>query len=192
MVPNRSFQSTSARAEVPKQSNFNKEGNKPYPYRSGFRPNQATQAQISAAATMSAPAPAIASAQMQGAQRKSTPVNITGRLGRDAVGRHTINGHFVATFSVAVDESYKDLLGELRKKTAWHRVKVWDALAETVNAGLRKGVRVYVEGRLFHRNWVDRENKERTSAEIVAKDIRFLDAGPRREMQNGFESSPAE
>ena len=191
MVPNRSFQSTSARAEVPKQSNFNKEGNKPYPYRSGFRPSQATQEPMSAVA---APAPpsATAGGQKPVGQRKSTPVSITGRLGRDAVVRQTLNGHLLANFSVAVDESYKDLLGEWRKKTAWHRVKVWDGLAETVNAGLRKGVRVYVEGRQFHRNWIDRENKARTSTEIVAKDVRFLDAAPKIEIQNGVESSTAE
>ena len=191
MVANRSFQTTSARAEVPKQSNFNKEANNTYPYRTGFRRNQATQSAIPAAAAASTSFPANAGGQKPAAQRKCTPVSMTGRLGRDAVVRYTINGHLLANFSVAVDESYKDLLGEWRKKTAWHRVKVWDGLAETVNAGLRKGVRVYVEGRLVRRDWIDRENKARTSMEIVAKDVRFLDAGPRRDVQIGIESSTA-
>ena len=64
-------------------------------------------------------------------------MSVSGRLGRDAVVRHTKRGRFVANFSVAVDESYKDLLGEWQKKTAWHRVQVWEGLAETVSAGLR-------------------------------------------------------
>jgi hypothetical protein len=73
-------------------------------------------------------------------------VNVTGRLGRDAVVRQTKNGR-VANFLVAVDESYKDRLGEWHTKTEWHRVQVWEELAETVGADLGKGVRVHVEGR---------------------------------------------
>jgi single-strand DNA-binding protein len=118
-------------------------------------------------------------------------VNVTGRLGRDAIVRRTKNGRAVANFSVAVDESYKDLLGELRKKTAWHRVQVWEELAETVGAGLQKGVRVYVEGRRAIRRWIDRENRNRCYTEIVATDVRFLDPTPSREARNGGEFTEA-
>ena len=112
---------------------------------------------------------------------------VTGRLGRHAVVRQTKNGHVVANFSVAVDESYKDLLGEWHKKTTWHRVQVWEELAETVSADLQKGVRVHVEGRRAIRNWIDRENRKHRYTEIVASDIRFLDAAPRREARNSAE-----
>ena len=100
-------------------------------------------------------------------------VNVTGRLGRDAVVRQTKNGRVVANFSVAVDESYKDRLGQWHTKTEWHRVQVWQELAETVGADLRKGVRVHVEGRRTIRHWVDRENTEHVYWEIVASDVRF-------------------
>ena len=65
----------------------------------------------------------------------------------------------MANFSIGVDESYKDRLGEWQKKTSWHRVQVWGELAETVGADLQQGVRVYVEGQLVNRAWVDRENR---------------------------------
>jgi single-stranded DNA-binding protein len=70
-------------------------------------------------------------------------------------------------------------------------VHVWEELAETVSAGLLKGARVYVEGRLALRNWVDRDNRKHAYREIVARDVRFLDAAPRREAQNGGESRGA-
>jgi single-strand DNA-binding protein len=114
-------------------------------------------------------------------------VNVTGRLGRDAVVRKTKNGRVVANFSVAVDESYKDQLGELQKKTAWHRVQVWEELAETVGSDLRQGVRVSVEGRRAIRHWIDRENRKHCYTEIVASDVRFLDPAPKREARNSNE-----
>jgi len=113
-------------------------------------------------------------------KHQNNKVTLLGRLGRDAVVRQTTKGHTVANFSLGVDESYKDRLGEWQKKVSWHRVQVWGELAETVGKDLLQGVRVYVEGRLIYRQWVDRQSQERTSAEIVASSIRFLDAAPRR------------
>jgi len=117
-------------------------------------------------------------------QSKINKVAVTGRLGRNAIVRETKNGRLVANFSVAVDESCKDLLGETHKKTVWHRVQLWEELAETLGASLQKGVRVYIEGRRAFRNWIDRENKKHCYTEIVASDVRFLDPPPAREAQN--------
>src|SRR5215469_2597803 len=114
-------------------------------------------------------------------KQQNNKVTLLGRVGRDAVVRQTKNGHTVANFSVGVDESYKDRLGEWQEKVTWHRVQVWGELAETAGKDLQLGVRVYVEGRLVCRHWVDRQSQERTSAEIVASEIRFLDAAPRRQ-----------
>jgi single-strand DNA-binding protein len=105
----------------------------------------------------------------------------------DAAVRHTNNGRVVANFSVAVDESYKDLLGEWHKRTEWQRVQVWEELAQTVRSDERRGVRVYVEGRRAIRNWTDRENRKHACREIVASEVRSLDAGPKREARNGGE-----
>ena len=104
---------------------------------------------------------------------------MTGRLGRDAEIRNTKNGHTVANFSVAINKSFKDRSGEWHRQTSWQRVQAWDKLAKTFGEALKKGVRVYVEGRLVHRNWIDRQNQERVTTEIVAGDIQFLNpAGP--------------
>lgn len=122
------------------------------------------------------------SAQENGVQqgRSSSKVTLTGRLGHDAIIRQTKNGHVVANFSVAVNESYKDPLGQWQKKTSWHRVQVWEELAKTVGPALQKGALVYVEGRRVVRDWIDRQNQTRRTTEIVASDVRFLDAAPRR------------
>jgi single stranded DNA-binding protein len=93
----------------------------------------------------------------------------------------------VANFSVAVDESYKDLLGEWHKKTEWHRVQVWEEFAQTVNSNLWRSMRVYVEGRRAIRNCTDRENGKHAYREIVASEVRFLDAGPNREARDSGE-----
>ena len=72
----------------------------------------------------------------------------------------------------------KDRLGEWQKKTSWHRVQV----AETIGADLQQGVRVYVEGWLVNRAWVDRENRKHHYTEVAAKDVRFLEALPAKEI----------
>ena len=189
VVPNKSLETTSPRKDFGNQSTFTKEVTSVRPGSVGFRRTPETQAVIvGASQAASGPTPAAASSggAAQGkvgltGQSKVNKVAVTGRLGRHAVVRQTKNGHVVANFSVAVDESYKDLLGEWHKKTAWHRVQVWEELAETVGADLQKGVRVYVEGRRTIRHWIDRENRKHCYTEIVASDVRFLDAALKNE-----------
>jgi single-strand DNA-binding protein len=191
VVANKSFETTFAGRQVGKQYNFaNRSARRDG---LGFRRGPETQAVVVGSPQMpSGPTRATNSFSTVGqgkvgltVERKLDKVAVTGRLGRHAVVRQTKNGRVVANFSVAVDESYKDLLGETHKKTAWQRVQVWEELAEMVSAGLLKGVRVYVEGRRAIRNWIDRENRKHTYTEIVASDIRFLDPAPRSNAQNG-------
>ncbi len=192
MVPNSSSQT---RTEVGKQSHVTKKVK-------GFRPNGGSFRRTPGTkpVTMRTPQAAgrptpAASSPGSAAPRQGEfagpsgldRVNVTGRLGRDAVVRQTKNGRVVANFSVAVDESYKDQLGQLHKKTAWHRVQVWEELAKTVGSDLRRGVRVSVEGRRAIRHWIDRENREHCYTEIVASDVRFLDPAPEREARSGNE-----
>ena len=189
VVSNKSLETTSPRKDFRNQSTLAKEVRSVRPGSVGFRRTPETQAVIvraSQAASGPTPAAASSGAAAQGkvgltGQSKLNKVAVTGRLGRHAVVRQTKNGHVVANFSVAVDESYKDLLGEWHKKTAWHRVQVWEELAETVGADLQKGVRVYVEGRRTIRHWIDRENRKHCYTEIVASDVRFLDAALKNE-----------
>jgi single-strand DNA-binding protein len=112
---------------------------------------------------------------------------LAGRLGRDAEVRHTKSGLIVANFSLGTEESYKDRLGEWQKKTAWHRVQVWGDVAETVSANLRQGARVYVEGKLIIRKWIDKQNKKHRYTEVVASDVRFLTLASSNGAQSGSE-----
>ena len=73
---------------------------------------------------------------------------IVGRVGKDAEMRYTPSGQAVTSFSVAVGESYTNQSGDKVKKTTWLRVSCWGKMAENCNQYVRKGMEVYVEGRL--------------------------------------------
>ncbi|MDX1479132.1 MAG: single-stranded DNA-binding protein [Saprospiraceae bacterium] len=102
-------------------------------------------------------------------------VFLIGNLGRDPEVRHLEGGNVVAKFPVATNESYRDKSGEWQKITEWHDVVVWRALAERAEKQLQKGSLVYVEGKITHRKWQDRDGNDRWSTEIVANTFRSLD-----------------
>lgn len=97
-------------------------------------------------------------------------VNIIGRLGRDPETRYTGGGDAVSNFSIAVDNGFGD-----KKKTSWFKVTAWKKTAESVQKYLRKGSKVAVSGRLEERSWQDKGGEKRTSVEIVAERVDFLD-----------------
>jgi single-strand DNA-binding protein len=102
-------------------------------------------------------------------------VILVGRLGRDPETRYTSGGQAVANFTMATDESYKDRAGERQKRTEWHRVVLWGKLAEIGQQYLKKGMLVYIEGRIQTRQWEDkRDGQKRTSTEIVANTMKML------------------
>ncbi len=112
-------------------------------------------------------------------------IMIIGNTGRDAELRMTPNGKPVASFSVAVNRAYTPSDGgERREETEWFNIVAWNRLAEFSQQYVTKGRLVYVEGRLQTRKWQDREQKERTTVEIVANDIQLL-GGPRGERAEG-------
>ena len=108
-------------------------------------------------------------------------VILIGNLGRDPEVRHLESGVAVARFSVATNESYQDKSGEWQTITEWHDVVVWRSLAERAERQLRKGSLVYVEGKLTHRKWQDREGGDRYSTEVVANTFRSLERRERTE-----------
>ncbi len=110
----------------------------------------------------------------RGRARGLNKVQIIGNLGRDPELRFTQDGTPVANFSVAVSESWRSRDGEQRERTEWFRVVVWRRLAEVANEYLRKGSRVYLEGRLETREWQDREGNDRTTTELVVRDMIML------------------
>lgn len=113
---------------------------------------------------------------------------IIGNLGRDPEMRYTPNGQAVTQFTVAVNRNYKDQDGAWQEETEWFRVVVFGQQAERAAEYLRKGFKVYVEGRLQTRQWEDREGQKRYTTELVANQVTNLERRPRDE---GAEAAPA-
>lgn len=101
-------------------------------------------------------------------------VTVMGNLGQDPDLKHTNSGTAVATMSVATNEKWKDKAGQDQERTEWHRVQVWGKTAENCAKYLKKGSKVYVEGKLQTRSWDDKEGVKRYTTEIVAQTVQFL------------------
>ncbi|HRH71040.1 MAG: single-stranded DNA-binding protein [Flavobacteriales bacterium] len=103
-------------------------------------------------------------------------VILIGNLGADPEIRHLQNGASVANFRLATSETYKDkTTGERREQTEWHNVVAWRGLAEITEKYVRKGSKIYVEGKLRTRQWQDKEGQTRYTTEIVADEMTLLD-----------------
>jgi single-strand DNA-binding protein len=102
-------------------------------------------------------------------------VILIGNLGKDPEIRFLENGTCLARFSIATSETYLDKTsGEKREVTEWHSIVAWKGLATIVQTYLRKGMKVYVEGKLRTRTWQDESNQTNTVTEIVANEITML------------------
>ncbi len=111
-------------------------------------------------------------------------VTIIGNLGGDPEVRYTQSGKAVASFSVATTEAGRPAGPGQEKsegRTEWHKVVVWDRLAELCGQYLGKGRQVYVEGRLQTRQWEDKNGQKQYTTEVVARDVLFLGGGAGRE-----------
>jgi single-strand DNA-binding protein len=118
-------------------------------------------------------------------------VSIIGNLGRDPEMRYTPNGRPVTEFSVAVNQSTKNQqTGEWVEATDWFRVTVWGDRAERTAEQLRKGTRVFVEGRFRTREYEARDGQKRISLEVTADSVVNLDPRARDEGEGTF-SAPA-
>ncbi len=110
--------------------------------------------------------------------RSLNKVMLIGNLGADPEVRSTNNGTRVATLSLATSRQWNTQAGEKQEKTEWHRCVVWNArqsgLADVVEKYLKKGDRVYVEGRIEYRTWQDREGQTRYTTEINVRDLVML------------------
>lgn len=104
-------------------------------------------------------------------------VILIGNLGQDPEVRYMPNGNAVANVSLATSESWKDKnTGETQEKTEWHRVVFFRRLAEIVGEYVKKGSKIYVEGRLQTRKWQDNNGQDRYTTEIVADQMQMLDS----------------
>lgn len=102
-------------------------------------------------------------------------VTLIGNLGGDPEIRHLENGAAVGRFSLATNENYKDKDGNWQKQTEWHNIVVWRELAERAEKQLKKGMMVYVEGKISYRKYTGQDNVERNVTDIVASNLRVLE-----------------
>ena len=102
-------------------------------------------------------------------------VTLIGNLGGDPEIRHLENGTAVGRFSLATNENYKDKEGNWQKQTEWHNVVVWRELADRAEKQLKKGMMVYVEGKISYRKYSGQDGVERNVTDIVANTLRILE-----------------
>ncbi len=113
---------------------------------------------------------------------------LIGNAGQDAELRYTATGRTVANFSLAVNRNYQ-VNNEWREETEWFRVAVWGQQAESIAQRIRKGSRVFVEGRLSSREWTNDAGVTRTSLEVNA--FRVMDlTGRDQNEEGGYGSYP--
>ncbi|HEB97624.1 MAG TPA: single-stranded DNA-binding protein [Sedimenticola thiotaurini] len=111
------------------------------------------------------------------ASRGVNKVILIGNLGKDPEVRYMPNGNAVANVTLATSESWKDKnSGETQERTEWHRVVFFRRLAEIAGEYLKKGSKIYVEGRLQTRKWQDQNGQDRYTTEIVADQMQMLDS----------------
>jgi single-strand DNA-binding protein len=105
---------------------------------------------------------------------------IIGNLGRDPEMRYTPSGQAVTQFTVATNRRWQTN-GEWQEETEWFRVVVWGQQAERTAERLRKGHKVYVEGRIQTRQWEDQTGAKRYTTELVANQVTSLERRERDE-----------
>ncbi|HEV7348893.1 single-stranded DNA-binding protein [Telluribacter sp.] len=104
-------------------------------------------------------------------------VILIGNLGSDPEVRYLEGGSSVARFNIATSESYTNKSGERVEQTEWHRIELWDRLAQIAEKYLRKGNSVYIEGRIRTENWTDKEGQQRSGVTIRANTMTLLGGG---------------
>lgn len=113
-------------------------------------------------------------------------VILIGNLGQDPEVRYMPQGGAVANLTVATSESWNDkATNERKEQTEWHRVVIYNRLAEIAGEYLRKGSKIYVEGKLKTRKWQDKEGVERYTTEVVANELQMLDGRGGDNQQQG-------
>ena len=110
------------------------------------------------------------------ATRCINKVILIGNLGKDPELRYTSSGVAVASFTLATNESWKDPEGNVQERTQWHNIVAWRKLAEICGEYLKKGGKIYLEGKLQYRNYDDKNGVKRYVTEIVLDEMLMLDS----------------
>lgn len=101
-------------------------------------------------------------------------VILIGNLGKDPELKYFEGNIAKATFSLATSEVYKDKTGAKAEHTEWHNIVLWRSSAENASKLLKKGMQVYIEGKLQTRQWTDKEGHKKNITEIVAETFTLL------------------
>ncbi len=107
--------------------------------------------------------------------RTLNKVMLIGNVGRDPELKYTPSGIPVTSFRLATSESWKDREGSVQEHTDWHTIVAWRGLAEVIHKLVRKGSRVYIEGRIQTRSFDDKIGNRRHVVEVLADNMLLLD-----------------
>ena len=124
--------------------------------------------------------------------RSLNKVMLIGNVGQDPELRYTPEGVPVVSFRMAMTETWRDRDGNLREHTEWHTIVAWRELAEVMQRIVRRGSRVYIEGRLRTREFEGRDGTRRRVVEIHADTMLLLDQRPRANDTGESERTPGE
>jgi single-strand DNA-binding protein len=126
--------------------------------------------------------------------RSLNKVTLIGNLGSDPEVRSTTGGNRVATFSLATSRSWNDQSGSKQEKTEWHRCVVWNTkssqLADIVERYVKKGDKLYVEGRIEYRQWQDKEGQTKYYTEINVRELIMLGSPKGGDAEGGASRRP--
>ena len=120
-------------------------------------------------------------------------VILIGNLGKDPEVRASQSGGKVASLTLATSDSRMNKqTGQREENTEWHRLVLFNSTAEIAEKYLKKGSKIFAEGRLQTRKWTDKENQERYTTEIVVDNFTMLDSKRDSEGGGGYDQSPRE
>jgi single-strand DNA-binding protein len=118
-------------------------------------------------------------------------VILVGNVGGDPETRYMPSGSAVTNLTIATNESWKDKqTGEKKERTEWHRVAMFNRLAEIAAEYLRKGSQVYIEGKLRTRKWQDKDGHDRYTTEIIADEMQMLGGRSGGDFGGGNQGGP--
>ena len=126
------------------------------------------------------------------AQQGVNKVILIGNLGQDPEIKYMQNGKAVANFSIATSESWKDQSGQKQERTEWHRLVAYDKLAEIIGEYVKKGSKIYVEGKLQTRKWQDQSGADKYTTEVIINTMQMLDGKKQDGGQQGGWGRPAQ
>jgi single-strand DNA-binding protein len=116
-------------------------------------------------------------------------VILVGNCGNDPEIRYMPNGEPVANFSIATTDVWKDKQGDKQERTEWHRIVAYRKLAEIVEAYVKKGTSVFIEGRIQSGKYTDKEGVERATFQIITEQLRLLGSNPAGKGSNQAQNS---